>query len=299
MAKTNQIEVPSWYPLPVYNRELTPEEWLHEIFKRSELNNTLAYPFLTQQESLEIFNAVILKDEIPDIRSILQGKHGQPIRDLSIAESLYITELIKQDKSYRDNPDTIILESAIKARVGNIPLTNEQRDVFGKYHDIPWHSFRAESNNHRWYPRIPYLIGAPVTINAFYFKTDILSELRKLLTRWITPKRAISKKVFSTWTEKKILAIFDLRIWYKLYGITIPKIELARILWPNPPPSKKKKHTTVYLEDYIDMAIDLSDKNIHQGNVSMLFQTCESRKYLQEKQENLKKSIKNNKMKQE
>ena len=286
---TTKIAPPSWYPLPIYNRELTPEEWLHEIFKRSKLNDILANPFLTQKDRLEIFDTIILRDEIFDIRSALRGQLGQPIRDLSIAETLYIAELIKQDKSYGENPETKILEDAVKAKAQNKPLTDKQKVVFSKFHDIPWHSFHEETHNKSWYPRIPYLMGAPVTINAYYFRIDILGELKKLLTRWTKKKmRAISTDIFSTWSEKNILAIFDLRIWHKIHNIDMPKIELARLLWPNPPLSKKKKATTVYLDDYIDEAIDLSDKNIHHGNVSMLFQTCENRKFLQEKQDALK-----------
>lgn len=292
---TNKIEIPVWYPLPVYNRELTPEEWLHEIFKRSKLNDILASPFMNQKTKLEIFNTIILKNEIVDIRTALRSQLGQPIKDISITEILYIAELIKQEKSYSENPDTKILESAIKAKAHNIPLTGQQKAVFSRFYDIPWHSFHGESNNKNWYPRIPYLIGAPVTINAYYFRTDILSELKKLLTRWTKKKmRAISTDVFLNWSEKNILAIFDLRVWYKINGIDVPKIELARLLWPDPPTSKKKKGTTVYLDDYIDEAIALSDKNIHEGNVSMLFQTCESRKYLHEKRNMLKNPSKNN-----
>jgi len=286
---TSKIEIPSWYPLPVYKRELTPEEWLHEFFKRSKINDILANPFLTQQNRLEIFNAIILRDEIIDIRSALRGQLGQPIRDLSIAEILYLAELIKQDKSYTENPQTRILESAIKTKAQNIPLTNEQKEVFTQFYDIPWHSFHENTNDKNWYPRIPYLMGAPVTINAYYFRTDILGVLKNLLTRWTHKKlRAISSDVFSTWSEKQILAIFDLRVWYKINNIEFSKIDLARLLWPNPPVSKKKKATTVYLDDYIDEAIDLCDTNIHHGNVSMLFQTCESRKFLKEKQNSLK-----------
>lgn len=289
---TSKIEIPSWYPLPVYNKELTHEEWLHEIFKRSKIKDIQASSALNQQSRLEIFNAIILKDEIVDIRSVLQAQLGQPIRDLSISEVLYIAELIKREKSYSENPDMKILESAIKAKANNISLTNEQENVFSKFYDIPWHSFHEESNNKSWYPRIPYLMGAPVTINAFYFRTDILSELKKLLTRWTKPKfRAISKKIFLTWTKKNILAIFDLQLWYKINNLEVPKIELARLLWPNPPISKKRKATTVCLDDYIDEAITLSDNNIHDGNVSMLFQTCENRKFLQKKQDILKKQF--------
>lgn len=289
---TNKYEPPKWYPLITYDKDLTPEEWLQEIYKRSWLDEYLINPFLSSNERLHMFKSVILENELLDIRPILRSELNKPIRDISIAEVLYLAEMIKQAPSYQANSETQSLETTILKKVQGQPLSVEEKNLFASYYDKPWHSFLHLSSEDTRYPRIPYLMGAPVTINAYFTRQDIISQLENKLNHWTDKKLpTLTPKTLSTWTQRKILAIFDLLTWLKIHNIEIPKIQLARLLWSTPPPSKKCSDSTVVLQKYYDYSLQLAKDTIHFGTVSLLFLTCENRKFQQEREDTLKEQF--------
>lgn len=273
---SKSLEKPNWYPLEIYEKKLTPEEWLQEIFKRLNLDELLANPFLDSQIQMSFFESIILKNQVKNMTQELRNELPRPIKPLSVFEILRLAFQVLRSQEYQTHPDKKNLETALTTIVEGGTLNQDQKRIVSRFIEIPYNEFLINYSNQNINS---YISGLPIAIDPTFDRKDILFEMRRLLNKWQPKKklRPLSQTIFKSWSEKKVLALFDLQVWYKIKQINYSKMDLARTLWPNPPESKLKD-STVDLKDFIDEALKLTKKVINLGTFRPLFFACESRK---------------------
>jgi hypothetical protein len=281
---TNKIEKPEWYPLPIYNKKITPEEWFYEIFKRVAFKNTLSLSnssihLLEASVKANLYLEKISENNLVEfLRTMIYPIPGKPIKPLSISDVFRLYGLIKKSNWYQNHPDKIIFESAVDTLTNGNELNQEQKIIFSKFFDTPWYTFHENSTNKVWNPLkdFTYLNGVPVSIDPGYAKEDTAKELKNLLSAWVGKLQDVSYK-YDSWQTCNILAVFDLMMWFKIQNITCTKIALHKLIWPKGRISKKIDGL-VNPDDDISLIIDLVDKVISSNVLRTLLLVCENRK---------------------
>lgn len=276
------VKLPDWHPQPIYKKDdLTPEEWLQEIYKRVILKEKLERPSLSKTEQEEIFSSIILKNEVEDVLAAIRPILPRPFRPLSLTELLIMAFQVFNSKWYKTLKEKNELETALGVFVnqGLTTLTPEQKELLYICKEIPWYEFRGEEPKTKWLPEEhPFLHGIPISFNPGFHREDSLSELRSLINAWQKPKtRPLSKKIFKDWQSKRILELFDLNLWFKIQETPLRPMELAKTLWPESLPSKRIKDSNARLIDLLKEAQRISKKAIQKSSLQTLFAACESR----------------------
>ncbi|MFZ2315624.1 MAG: hypothetical protein WAW86_08230 [Gammaproteobacteria bacterium] len=281
MAKS--IERPDWYQDEFYNKQRTPEEWLFEIDKRikfdkDELNIPFSIRLLTLEEKKQLFLKVIFYNEIENYLSQLDEIPSQPIKHLTASDVFLMEKLLSNSEWYKEHPNREIFESAIEASANGEKLNEKQKIAFNQFHDLPWQSFLRNSSEKTLHPNkyIPYLSGIPLSIDPSYSKQDITKLLNINLTSWVGKLQNIELH-FNTWQENKILAVFDLMIWFKMQNLEYTKISLHRLIWPKGRFSLTQDEY-VNPENDIEHSIKLMERAINENVRRMLAIMCEARK---------------------
>ncbi len=288
MAK--KIELPEWYSAERYDKKLSPEEWLYEIWKRNTFNMDktelpISIRLLPIEDQKRWFIESVFANDIENFCAGIKAKQAQAIRDLSVADVFRMFFLIAESNWFKTHQDKELIQGAIHAITsGEIP-TPEQHLIFDKFSDIPWHSFHEKTNDEAWYPNkdINYLTGIPVSLNPGYDKNDSSKQLKSALTSWVGKLHDIEKK-FDLWGGCKMLAVFDLATWFNLQGVKYSKIDIHKLLWPHGRISSIKEKRSaddslVNPYDDIDQIFDLINRDISLNVIRTLIHICENRKF--------------------
>jgi hypothetical protein len=270
---------PIWFKESLYKKNLTHEDWLIEINKRVELDEKLANPLLDKASQEELFDSIILKNKGHNILEALKSKTPEVFKPLSLAEILVMAAQIMSSDWYRRLVDKDLLEKAIITlnTLGRSALSNEQKVILEIAKDIPWYEFLGKEPETKWLPESYYGNGVPVSFNIGICRDDVITEIKKLLHSYQKPKtRNLTKKILSTWEEKKILQLFDLDAWFKIQQIQIPKMKISTLLWPESLPSKKNQDEMANSLDLLNEAQKLRKKAISKSTLNTLFSTCEN-----------------------
>lgn len=275
---SKKIEMPDWFPRALYTRELSPEEWLFEIYKRAFFNCQPPY-ILSKELKADYFKGMIEHDDRQGLLEKLRPQLGQPIKTMSVSDVFRLCSLITNSSWYQNHPDKAVFESAIDTLAKGGQLSEGQKIIFARFYETPCDVFHESSNQERWFinREITHLSGVPVTIDPCYNKDDCSKELKRILKQWVGKQHDVSTK-FDTWLEYKILAVFDLRVWLKIQEIKYSNIDLHNLLWPK---GRISSHSEDLVNPYddIDRIIEESEKIITLSTVRMLWLACESRKY--------------------
>jgi hypothetical protein len=271
------IAAPKWYPLDVYNKNLSPTEWIPQLHRRIQYKKAVQlYP---NKSKIDLFNLIILGDDISDILEALKQtkleKALKPIEPISVFDVLLLHNKITESIWYKNQGDKIILQEILAAlSLGKrlAELNQAQIKVYEKYKSLPWFNY-DDVNILKRYPKIPYLSGSPISLNIGFSKESILSEIRKFITKWKggNKKWELSPEILDSWARKNILAVFDLIEWFKTQSVTPPKTKLAEMIWPNPPESFSSNESEACLKDLFKEGIKLADKVIQEPIISILW----------------------------
>jgi hypothetical protein len=276
------LEKPNWYQEEFYNKVRTPEEWLYEILKRNNfLHNgyfQLSISLLPLEEKGKFFLNQIFEDRIDNALSFLQAEPSQPIRALTVSDVFRMASLISNSDWYKTHPDKMIFENAIAGMSNGKTLTPEEKNVFNKFYNTPWHFFHENSKDNNWYPNkdITHLSGIPLSIDPGYAKEDTAKQLKNYLTRCVGKLQDIELH-FEAWQERKILALFDLMMWFKVQEIEYTNINLHRLIWPKGRFSSTQDEY-INPDDDIEDSVKLVIKIINQNVIRTLAIMCEARK---------------------
>lgn len=110
-----------------------------------------------------------------------------------------------------------------------------------------------------------YLSGLLFSFEPAYSKKDTLAVLKRKLNASVGKLQDI-KVQFDRWQESKILAVFDLRLWFKIQGIGFTNIGIHKLIWPKGRVSSSTGHKVNPYDD-IEHSIDLANKVIDRSSI--------------------------------
>jgi hypothetical protein len=287
---TKKLTRPSWYDEEFYNKVRTPEEWLYEIWKRNQFKQgKISLHFsvnslpITEQE--QYFIEFIFEKECEKFLSILlKATPPQPIKYPSISDVFFMYHLIKNSDWYNNHSKRGTFESAIPAIIkrDTETLSREQKAAFLEMHETPWCVFHELHTQETWCPikEMGYLSGIPLSLDPGYIKEDTITVLKKKLNAWVGKLQDIRLQ-FDRWQEGKILAVFDLMLWFKIRKTEYSNKGLHNLIWPNGRISKSTGEEVNPYDD-IDHSIALASRVIDDSPVSSLLSLCNTRKFKKE-----------------
>lgn len=158
----------------------------------------------------------------------------------------------------------------------------EQKIAFHEMHETPWRVFYENYQQDSWCPKKEreYLSGLLFSLDPAYSKKDTFTVLKKKLNASVGKIQDIQHQ-FDRWQDSKILAVFDLRLWFKIQGIQCTNIGIHKLIWPRGRVSNSTGNEVNPYDD-IDHSIDLANKVINRNSISSLLIMCEARKYKRE-----------------
>ncbi len=281
---TKELTKPSWYDDEFYNKNRTPEEWLYELWKRVQFNqDEIGLPYsmrsLSIKEQEKHFIEFIFDPQIERILNLLQPTPPQPIRYPSVSDIFIMYQLLTNTDWYKNNPSRDAFESAISTITKKGTLSKEHQVAFLEMYKTPWCVFYENHQQDNWCPQkeMEYLSGIPLSIDPGYAKEDTITILKEKLNAWVGKVQGIQFQ-FARWQERKILAVFDLRAWFKIQGIKFTNIGIHKLIWPDGRVSNATGDF-VYSDDDIAYSIDLAERVIDKSTISSLITMCEARKF--------------------
>lgn len=284
MAKS--LERPDWYREEFYNKNRTPEEWLYEIHKRNKLaSDKLNWPVsfwaLSIEAQRELFLKIVFADDIDVFLSNLQPTPFQPLKPLSVSDVFRMHMLITNSDWYKNHPKKELFERAIFAITNEQMLSIQESAAFSEFFETPWHSFHENSLDENWYPRkdIIHLSGNPMSLNINASKEDIRLLLNHYLAQWLPKKKLQDVELrFPSWQESKILAVADLKLWFRILGQDYDNIDLHKMLWPKDRISQITGERVNPYDD-IDRILNEVERVFNDSTVCTLLNLCEQQKF--------------------
>ncbi|AMV13829.1 hypothetical protein SCO11_01985 [Legionella pneumophila serogroup 1] len=284
---TKELARPDWYNDEFYNKTRTPEEWLYELWKRDRFNrDKTGLPHsirkLPIKEQEQYFIDVIFEQKIEKMLSFLKPTPPKPIRDVSISDVFIMYHLVTNTDWYKNNPHREAFESAISAITNKDSLSMEQKIAFHEMHETPWCVFYENYQQDSWCPKkeMEYLSGLLFSLDPAYSRKDTLTVLKRKLNASVGKLQDIQVQ-FERWQESKILAVFDLMLWFKIQGVRFTNIGLHKLIWPKGRVSSSTGQGVNPYDD-IDHSIKLANKVIDRSSISSLLIMCEARKFKKE-----------------
>lgn len=278
---------PSWYKDEFYNSTRTPEEWLYEIWKRNQFKqDNIGLPhsidILSATEQEICFIEFIFAQEIEIfLKNFLEAARPAPIKYPSVSDVFFMFYLLKNSDWYKNHPKKDAFESAIPAMINNDieALSKEQKIAFFEMYKSPWCVFNELHSQETWCPikEMGYLSGIPLSLGPGFIKEDIIAVLKKKLNAWVGKLQDIRLQ-FDRWQESKILAVFDLMLWFKIRKIEYSNIGLHKLIWPDGHISKMTG-CEVNPYDDIDHCIALAARVIDDSPIKSLTSLCNTRKF--------------------
>lgn len=285
---TKELTRPSWYDDEFYNKSRTPEEWLYELWKRYQFSQDKIglphsihiYP-IKQQE--KYFIEFIFDQQIEKfLNGFLEATPPQPISYPSVSDIFIMYHLLTKTDWYKNNPNRDAFESAISKITNEETLSRKQKIAFHEMYKTPWCVFNENHQQDNWCPNkeMEYLSGIPLSLDPVYSKEDTAAILKKKLNAWIGKRQGIQFQ-FDRWQESKILAVFDLRLWFKIQSIEFSNIGIHRLIWPDGRISDSNADG-VNPDDDIKHIIKLANRVIDKSPISSLLIMCNARKFKKE-----------------
>ncbi len=288
MAK--KLIKPSWYDEEFYNKNRTPEEWLYELWKRNQfrlgdIGLSHSTPSLSLHEQEKYFIEFIFDPRIENYLSYLEATPPRPIRDLSVSDIFIMHNLLTNADWYKNHPKRHAFESSISTIAEKRTLPKEQMRAFYEMYKTPWCVFYENHQQDSWCPKKEnvYLSGIPISLDPGYLKEDTIAILKKKLNACVGKIQDIRSQ-FERWQSSKILAVFDLMLWFKIRRIEYSNIKLHNLIWPAGRISKLKGNEVNPYDD-IDHIISLTNRVIDDGPIRSLMVLCQARKYKKEMSE--------------
>ncbi|CZG74386.1 TPA: hypothetical protein JBE90_12110 [Legionella pneumophila] len=285
---TNELKRPSWYDDKFYNKIRTPEEWLFELCKRYQFKQDeigLPYSIYTysikQQE--QCFIEFIFDQQIEKFLSVLvQAKPPQSISYPSVSDIFIMYHLLIKTGWYKNNQNRDAFESAISKITNEGVLSREEMRAFHEMYNIPWCIFYENHQQDNWCPKreMEFLSGIPISLNLGSSKQDTIKILKRKLNAWVGKLQGIQFQ-FDRWQESKILAVFDLTLWFQIQKKELTKIGTHKLIWPNGRVSNSTGEEVNPYDD-IDHSIELVNRVIDKSPICSLLSMCEARKFKKE-----------------
>ena len=151
-------------------------------------------------------------------------------------------------------------------------------------HKTPWCAFYENHRKDSWCPKKErvcfYLSGIPLSLDPAFLKKDTITLLKRKLNAWIGKPQNIESQ-FARWQESKILAVFDLKLWFKIQRIEYTNIGIHKLIWPSGRVSDLIGDEVNPYDD-IDHSISLANRVIEQSVISSLLIMCQTRKFKKE-----------------
>ncbi|ELA9712674.1 TPA: hypothetical protein KD131_004746 [Vibrio parahaemolyticus] len=228
----SKSELPEWYPLPVYERDLTGEEWLTELALRFGIHQMLKNGAEIYKVK-DAFSNVIINNirgreslvDTPDSPGELWG-----IKELSAFEFLYLAEMANSSTSSKEPLEKIKVARTEKSLSDLIlspsPIEKLNRESFSDY--IEWENEPFDMPD--VIPRFPITVDLDQDDETLELAFKIwLAGVRGEMGE---AKKPFSSKDFIEWKKFGVLPAFDLKLWATLNGGKYTNKLLADTLWP-------------------------------------------------------------------
>lgn len=237
-------ELPSWYPLPIYNRELSDEEWAVEIMLRASFQSIVARREEGNQELstlrfesgasvTDVFDSLFVNTD-RDVDRWFE-KEKWPISEMTTFEAHMIAALCR--------PVTPSVERVWASRLSRNPrkwmaeffvsdisktMRQESSSYLREHIDHPdlqqWH---ADILGHR----VPLMVN--VNLDDETLKQWFEVWLAGIRAGTAPSEQAFTSKDTAIWKKFGLLPAFDLMIWGRITGAPFTDVSIAKIIFPD------------------------------------------------------------------
>lgn len=237
MPRTKKNTLPSWYPLPIYQQTLTPDEWHSEIVMRATLktvdeNRRKGSIVKSPEEMLETFHALLVTRTSRRGGPLAQAKTEDffPVVTLPICDLFFMAEHLLRHGD----------ESMQAAHLHEKALANGGLRQLGEAGGVvrsqcDWPMPKSEQD-------VTFYMDIMGKRQAISVDLDSDDEtLRTAFDVWLAGARSgmgpaprpIGEKDFTKWKQYHLLAAFDLMFWSGLSGAGLTDVFIAQTLWPD------------------------------------------------------------------
>ena len=229
----NQGSLPDWFPLPIYGKDLSPEEWLEELVVRFAL--ALVLENTKDYSSVKASFTSIVVDHNRTGDSLLSKKESAGelwgVRELSAYELSYLSAMTVNSKKGK----ALFSEIESARSKHNISRLVVEKTALSKRWDgsfsslIDWEAEPFKMPD--VLPRFPVSIDLDQDDETLKLSLEVwLAGIREELG---PAKRPFATKDFADWKEFGVLPIFDLDFWGTLTGCKYTDNVIANALWPD------------------------------------------------------------------
>jgi len=228
----NQKSLPDWFPLPIYGKDLSPEEWLEELVVRFALVKVLENTGNPSSVKASFTNVLVDHDRTGNSLLSDENSAGElwGVRELSAYELSYLSAMTVNSK----NGKALFSEIESARSKHNISrLVVEKTSLSKRWNGsfsslIDWEAEPFEMPD--VLPRFPVTIDLDQDDETLKHSFEVwLAGIREELG---PAKKPFSAKDFADWKEFGVLPIFDLDFWGTLIGCKYTDNVIANTLWP-------------------------------------------------------------------
>jgi len=227
-----KASLPSWFPLTIYSKKLTNEEWLDEIAIRLAVKTAFKNSN-DKERSKEQFETLIIKQNYH--KQFLASKEQKAskiwgVRNLSCFDAAYLNCALNNSEASQDliKRITTIRES----RSIHELFDKELSEIEDSKH-VPF--FELINWKKEPFPLDDILTGLPIIVDLDYddetlktmFETWLCSTREKLSK----PTKYITSEYLEQLKEYGVLQTFDLQLWATLHDSKYTNNVIANAIW--------------------------------------------------------------------
>jgi hypothetical protein len=230
---TKKSKFPDWFPLTVYGKNHTDDNWLTEIALRAAVliqrDNLKKDGKIVCSTSLEAFKAIFIKNKRTD-GSLAAGPISNiwPVREPSPFELLFSSQILSE-------------KACKEAKLWATRLHREPAKWIASFCSD---GVREKLNNEKQsWGEVPYYSDIVGKSSVIWVDLDHDDKTLKLAFQvWLEGARVelgekarspIGEKEFAKWTRFKLLEAFDLAFWSDVNGLGYTDAYIAKTLWPD------------------------------------------------------------------
>lgn len=237
MARSKRTTLPTWYPLPIYQQTLSPDEWHSEIALRAALksvdhNRRNGVIAKRPEEILEDFHDMFVSRVTRNGEFLARAKDVDffPVRPLPPADIFFLAEHLLQ----RGDESVHAAHGEAKTLAQGGPRRfSDSGDLVRS--QCEWPKPGSEQDAAHFMD----VFGKRAAVSVDLDSDD--ETLRFAFNVWLAGARSslaaaprpIGEREFSRWTKYQLLPAFDLLFWSELSGARLTDAFIAHTIWPD------------------------------------------------------------------
>lgn len=244
-----ELTLPDWYPLPIYSRKLSDDEWVGEVwlrlgFKIAYQNHVAGVASRLKFEGSDpknTFLSIIKHDGRPPPSFIeddeLEYGDSWPVRGMTLFEGEVIAHLNRPDLTADEKRWAKRVTQDPKKWLGQFARSGIYRQMgkgANKRHSANYPVDDDTRSNLHWDvigPRLPIMVN--VNLDDETLKLAFSVWLAGVRGQSGEQKTGFTDKHLEDWQKFGVLQAFDLMMWSKVAKVPYTDAFIAQAIWPD------------------------------------------------------------------